>query len=116
MGAIDTWALSSSFAGLMKAARLRELEITDRQMRVFREAPARYWYVSRIVLRPELIGRRAIRIPLLREVGFWLSNWSGFVATDLTLRTSLQRKASDIALNGKRSHQALTPPENVWTK
>jgi hypothetical protein len=58
----------------MKAARLKELEITDRQMRVFRDAPARYWYVSRIVLRPELIGRRAIRIPLSREVGSWLSS------------------------------------------
>ena len=30
--------------------------------------------MSRIVLRPELIGRRAIRIPLSREVGSWLSS------------------------------------------
>jgi hypothetical protein len=42
-------------------------------MRAFREAPARYWYVSGIVLRPELIGGRAIRILMSHGVGSWLS-------------------------------------------
>jgi hypothetical protein len=57
-----------------KAALLKESEITGRQMRVFRDAPARYWYVSGIVLRPELIGCRAIRILLSHGVGSWLSS------------------------------------------
>jgi len=50
MGAIGIWPLSCSCAGLLKAARLKESEITGRQMRVFKDAPARYWYVSGIVL------------------------------------------------------------------
>ena len=74
MGAIGIWPLSSSCAGLLKAARLKESEITGRQMRVFRHAQARYWYVSGIVLRLELIGGRAIRILLSRSVGSWLSS------------------------------------------
>jgi hypothetical protein len=74
MGAIGIWPLSSSCAGLLKAARLKESEITGRQMRVFRDVAARYWYVSGIVLRPELIGGRAIRILLSHGVGSWLSS------------------------------------------
>ena len=73
MGAIGIWPLSTSCASLLKAARLKESEITGRQMRVFREAPSRYWYVSGIVLRPELIGGRAIRILMSHGVGSWLS-------------------------------------------
>jgi hypothetical protein len=74
MGAIGIWPLSTSCAGLLKAARLKESEITGRQMRMFRDAPAQYWYVSGIVLRPELIGGRAIRILLSHGVGSWLSS------------------------------------------
>jgi hypothetical protein len=37
MGAIGIWPLSSSCAGLLKAARLKESEITGRRMRVFKE-------------------------------------------------------------------------------
>jgi hypothetical protein len=33
-----------------------------------------YWYASGIVLRPELIGGRAIRILLSHGVGSWLSS------------------------------------------
>ena len=39
--------------------------------RPFREAPTRYWYVSGIVLRPELGSKRAIRVLL----GDGLSHW-----------------------------------------
>jgi hypothetical protein len=74
MGAIGIWPLSCSCVGLLKAARLKESEITGRQMRVFKDAPARYWYVSGIVLRPELIGGRAIRILLSHGVGSWISS------------------------------------------
>jgi hypothetical protein len=60
-------------AGLLKAARPKESEISGRQMRVFREARPRYWYVSGIVLRAELIGGRAMRILISHGVGYWLS-------------------------------------------
>lgn len=43
-------------------------------MRVFRDAPAPYWYVSGIVLRPEIVGGRAIRTLLSHGVGSWLSS------------------------------------------
>ena len=45
--------------------------MTGEMMRPFREAPTRYWYVSDIVLRPELGGTRAIRVLL----GDGLSHW-----------------------------------------
>jgi hypothetical protein len=74
MGAIGIWPLSNSCAALLKAARLKESEISGRQMRALRDVPARYWYVSGIVLRPELVGGRAIRILLSHGVGSWLSS------------------------------------------
>ena len=40
----------------------------------FINTPARYWYVSGIVLRPELIGGRAIRFLLSHGVDYWLSS------------------------------------------
>ncbi len=43
-------------------------------MRSFKENPSRFWYVSGIVLRPELVGGRAIRVLLSHGVGSWLSS------------------------------------------
>ena len=50
---------------------MKEADLTGEMMRPFREAPARYWYVSGIVRRPELGGTRAIRVLL----GDGLSHW-----------------------------------------
>jgi hypothetical protein len=70
-GAIGLWPISERAAARLRNAELKESDLTGQMMRPFREAPARYWYVSGIVLRPELVGTRAIRVLL----GYGLSHW-----------------------------------------
>jgi hypothetical protein len=74
MGAIGIWPLSNHCADLFATARLKESEMTGRHMRTFRDTSARHWYISGIVLRPEWIGGRAIRILLSHGVRSWLSS------------------------------------------
>jgi hypothetical protein len=69
MGAIGIWPLSARCAGLLTTARLKESQLTGRTMHTFINAPARFWYFSGIVLRPELIGGRAIKILLSHGIG-----------------------------------------------
>src|SRR5260370_11236424 len=64
-GAIGLWPLSDRTAARLTNAQLKESDLTGEMMRPpFREAQARHWYVSGIVLRPELAGTRAIRVLL----------------------------------------------------
>ena len=63
-GAIGLWPLSDRTAARLTNAQIKEADLTGEMMRPFREAPTRYWYVSGIVLRPELGGTRAIRVLL----------------------------------------------------
>jgi len=74
MGAIGIWPLSARCAGFLTTARLKESEISGRRMRAFNTTAAQFWYISGIVLRPELIGGRAIRILLSHGVASWLSS------------------------------------------
>ena len=105
---------SSSCAGLLKAARLKEFEITGRQMRVFKDTPARYWYVSGIVLGPELIGGRAIRILLLHGVGSWLSSANvEFPSKLLALAYSKKGEALLEGFNFFKIQNASTMPGRV---
>ena len=96
--------------GLLKTARLKESEITGRQMRVFRDAPAQYWYVSGIVLRAELIGGRAIRILLSHGVGSWLSSANIQFPSELGARLFQARPGSPRGIqflqNSKCEHDA----------
>jgi hypothetical protein len=70
-GAIGLWPLSDRTAARLTNAQLKESDLTGEMMRPFREAQTRHWYVSGIVLRPELAGTRAIRVLL----GDGLSHW-----------------------------------------
>ena len=70
-GAIGLWPISDGTAARLTNAQLKESDLTGEMMRPFREAQARHWYVSGIVLRPELAGTRAIRVLL----GDGLSHW-----------------------------------------
>jgi hypothetical protein len=70
-GAIGLWPLSDRTAARLTNARIKEVALTGRMMRPFRKAPARHWYISGMVLRPELIGMHAIRVLL----GDGLSHW-----------------------------------------
>ena len=74
MGAIGIWPLSARCAGLLTTGRLKESQLTGRNMRTFVHSPAHYWYISGIVLRPELIGGRAIKILLSHGIGSWLAS------------------------------------------
>jgi hypothetical protein len=114
MGAIGIWPLSARCAGLLAAARLKESEITGRQMRILSEAPARCWYVSGIVLRPELIGGRAIRILLSHGVGSWLSSAKiQFPSELLALAYSKQGQALLEGFNFFKIQNADTMPDRV---
>ena len=70
-GAIGLWPFSERAAPRLTNGQMKEADLTGEMMRPFREAPTRYWYVSGIVLRPELGGTRAIRVLL----GDGLSHW-----------------------------------------
>jgi len=114
MGAIGIWPLSARCAGLLKASRLKESEIRGPQMRAFRDAPARYWYVSGIVLRPELIGGRAIRILLSHGVGSWLSTSNiHFPSELLALAYSKQGQALLEGFNFFKVQNAGMMPDRV---
>jgi hypothetical protein len=73
MGAIGIWPLSNRCAELFATGRLKESEINGRTMRTFLHAGAQFWYISGIVLRPELRGGRAITILLSHCIGSWLA-------------------------------------------
>ena len=47
--------------------------LTGRMMRRFRKTPARKWYISGMVLRPELIGTCAIRVLLGDGLCHWFN-------------------------------------------
>ena len=68
MGAIGIWPLSNRCARLLKSAQLKESQLMGRTMRGYIDSPARFWYVSGIVLRPQLVGSRAIKVLLSQGV------------------------------------------------
>ncbi len=72
VGAIGIWPVSEAWATELKAARLREQDLNGAMMRRFRSVPARYWYISGIVLLESLIGSPAIKALLAKGVGTWL--------------------------------------------
>jgi hypothetical protein len=74
MGAIGLWPLSNRCSRLLKSAQLKESQLIGRTMRSYLDGPARSWYVSRIILRPQLIGSRAIRVLLSQGMGSWLKS------------------------------------------
>jgi hypothetical protein len=68
MGAIGVWPLSDRYGRLMKAAQLKESQLIGRVMRRHLEQPPRFWYVSGLVLTPQLIGSGAIRVLLSQGI------------------------------------------------
>lgn len=70
-GALGLWPISDRFAASLTKAQIKEPALTGRMMRPFRKAPARHWYISGMVLRPELAGTRAIRVLLGGGVCHW---------------------------------------------
>jgi hypothetical protein len=72
MGAIGIWPLSIRTARLLKSAKLKESHLSGTMMRRFTQRPTRFWYVSGLVLQPQLAGSRAIRTLFSEGIGSWL--------------------------------------------
>ena len=114
MGAIGIWPLSDRCARLFAAGRLKESELTGRSMRAFLKAPAQHWYVSGIVLRPELIGGRAIRVLLSQGLKSWLAAVQiHFPSRLLALAYSRQGEALLEGFNFFKLQNASAMPDKV---
>jgi hypothetical protein len=114
MGAIGIWPLSARCAGLLSTARLKESQLTGRSMRTFINTPAHSWYISGIVLRPELIGGRAIKILLSHGIGSWLSSTQiQFPCELFALAYSDQGQALLEGFNFFKLQNAKAMPDNV---
>jgi hypothetical protein len=113
MGAIGIWPLSVRCAGLLSTARLKESQLTGRTMRTFINTPAHFWYISGIVLRPELIGGRAIKILLSQGIGSWLASAHiQFPCELLALAYSDQGQALLEGFNFFKLQNAKAMPDN----
>jgi hypothetical protein len=114
MGAIGIWPLSVRCAGLLTTARIKESQLTGRTMRTFVHSHAHFWYISGIVLRPELIGGRAIKILLSHGIGSWLASAHiQFPCELLALAYSDQGQALLEGFNFFKLQNAKAMPDNV---
>ena len=114
MGAIGLWPLSHRCTRLLKSAQLKESQLIGRTMRSYLDGPARSWYVSGIVLRPQLIGSRAIRVLLSQGIGSWLKSPNiEFPCELLALAYSAQGQALLEGFNFFRIQNGAAMPDHV---
>jgi hypothetical protein len=114
MGAIGLWPLSHRCTRLLKSAQLKESQLIGRTMRSYLDGPARSWYVSGIVLRPQLIGSRAIRVLLSQSIGSWLKSPNiEFPCELLALAYSAQGQALLEGFNFFRIQNGAAMPDRV---
>jgi hypothetical protein len=114
MGAIGLWPLSPRCSRLLKSAQFKESQLIGRTMRSYLDSPARSWYVSGIVLRPQLIGSRAIRVLLSQGMGSWLKSPNiGFPGELLALAYSAQGQALLEGFNFFRIQNGAAMPDHV---
>jgi hypothetical protein len=114
MGAIGLWPLSHRCSRLLKSAQLKESQLIGRTMRSYLDGPARCWYVSGIVLRPQLIGSRAIRVLLSQGIGSWLKSPNiEFPCELLALAYSSQGQALLEGFNFFRIQNGAAMPDHV---
>ena len=114
MGAIGIWPLSDRCARLFSAGCLKESELSGRSMHTFIKVPAHHWYVSGIVLRPELIGGRAIRVLLSQGLNSFLDSVQiHFPCQLLALAYSRQGEALLEGFNFFKLQHASAMPDGV---
>ena len=83
-------------------------------MRSYLGISARSWYVSGIVLRPQLIGSRAIRVLLSQGMGSWLNSPNiAFPCELLALAYSAQGQALLEGFNFFRIQNGAAMPDHV---
>jgi len=114
MGGIGIWPLSNRCTRLLKAAQLKESQLIGRTMRSYLDSPARFWYVSGIVLRPQLIRSRAIKVLLSQGMGSWLKSPNiEFRGELLALAYSAPGQALLEGFNFFRIQNAAAMPDHV---
>jgi hypothetical protein len=114
MGAIGVWPLSDRYGRLMKAAQLNESQLIGRMMRRHIEQPPRFWYVSGLVLTPQLIGSRAIRVLLSQRIASCLKSPNiTFPCEWLALAYSSAGEALLERFNFFRVQNAAAMPDHV---
>jgi hypothetical protein len=112
VGAIGIWPLSERCARRLAAGRIKESEITGRMMRG--RKPARCWYVSGIVLGPEIAGGAAIRALFSQGIGSWLTRGNiEFPCELLALANSLEAETLLQGFNFFKVQNAKAMPDNV---
>ena len=83
-------------------------------MRGYTDSPARFWYVSGIVLRPQLVGSRAIKVLLSQGIASWLKSPNiAFPCELLALAYSAQGQSLLEGFNFFRIQNATAMPDHV---
>jgi hypothetical protein len=114
MGAIGIWPLSNRCARLLKAAQLKESQLMGSTMRGYTDSTARFWYVSGIVLRTQLIGSRAIKVLMSQGIASWLKSPNiAFPCELLALAYSAQGQALLEGFEFYRIQNAAAMPDHV---
>jgi hypothetical protein len=114
MGAIGIWPLSNRCGRLLKSAQLKESQLMGRMMRGYIDSPARFWYVSGIVLRPQLIGSRAIKVLMSQGIASSLKSPNiAYPCELLALAYSAQGQALLEGFNFFRVQNATAMPDHV---
>ena len=113
-GVIGIWPLSNRCARLLKSAQLKESQLIGRAMRGYIDGPARFWYVSGIVLRLQLVGSRAIKVLMSQGIASCLRSPNiAFPCELLALANSDQGQALLDGLNFFRIQNAAAMPDHV---
>jgi hypothetical protein len=114
MGAIGIWPLSNRCAWLLKSAQTKESQLMGRTIRCHIDSLARFWYVSGIVLRPQLAGSRAIKILLSQGIASWLKSPNiAFPCELLALAYSAQGQALLEGFKFFRIQNAAAMPDHA---
>jgi hypothetical protein len=114
MGAIGIWPLSNRCGRLLKSAKQKESQLLGRMMRGYIDSPARFWYVSGIVLRPQLIGSRAIKVLMSQGIASSLKSPNiAFPCELLALAYSAQGQALLEGFDFYRIQNGAAMPDHV---
>ena len=112
VGAIGIWPLSERCARRLATGRIKESEITGRMMRG--RKPARCWYISGIVLKPEIAGGAAIRALFSQGIGSWLTRGNiEFPCELFALANSVEAETLLQGFNFFKVQNAKAMPDNV---
>ena len=97
IGAIGIWPVTSRWAEKMKNAQLKESQLNARVIHEAAKNPAKFWYVTGIVLREDWMGTSAIKPLLDGGIGSWIEK--GKIAYPCEIAALAYSKAGNLLLN-----------------